>query len=309
MKPWLSVVMPVHNPNHWLDDALASIAAQSEARGAIEVIVRDSSPAGPAGEAVTRRYADRLAIDYGHTPEVPSWTSKTNAMVRAAKARHVCTLHQDDLWLAGRARQVRDRLAAHADAALIFCPSRLIDAQGRDLGGWHPPFEAGPVQADQFRQALLVQNSIAMPAPIFRRDAYLAAGGLDEDLWYTPDWDLWFKLADQGAVVFDPFPATAFRIHSGAQTMTRSRSEFAEQLGTVLARHMRPGDPTAPLGRASVAINVALAEAADGQSFAALRALLALVRLGPVGAWQYLRLSRLRERLWPRLRLRFAGGL
>jgi GT2 family glycosyltransferase len=309
MKPWLSVVMPVHNPNHWLGDALASIVAQDEPKGAIEVIVRDSSPGGPAGEADARRYAKSLDIDYVHTPDVLSWTRKTNIMVRAARARHVCTLHQDDLWLAGRAQHMREQIAAYADAALVFCPSRLIDAVGRDLGGWNPPFRAGPVPGDQFRQTLLVQNSIAMPAPIFRRDAYLSAGGLDEDLWYTPDWDLWLKLADQGAVVFDLFAATAFRIHSGAQTMTRSRSEFAEQLGLVLARHMRPGDSTAQLGRASVAVNVALAEAAAGQSYAALKALLALVRLGPVGAWQYLRLSRLLERLWPRLRLRFAGGL
>jgi hypothetical protein len=42
---------------------------------------------------------------------------------------------------------------------------------------------------------------------------------------------------------------------------------------------------------------------------AAWRALAEFARLGPVGAWRYLRYSRLAERLWPRLRLRFAGGL
>ena len=41
----------------------------------------------------------------------------------------------------------------------------------------------------------------------------------------------------------------------------------------------------------------------------AWRALAEFARLGPVGAWRYLRYSRLAERLWPRLRLRIAGGL
>ncbi|MFN4020094.1 MAG: hypothetical protein ACK4IC_06210 [Erythrobacter sp.] len=309
MTPWLSVVMPVHRPEVWLDAALASIAAAGEVPGAIEVIIRDSTPEGRQGEAYAQAYAGRLMIDYAHVPDVPSWTAKTNQMVAAARASHVCTLHQDDLWLAGRARIARELVCRHPGAALLFGPARLVDAGGRDLGGWNPPFAPGVIDPARFRAILLVQNSLAMPAPVFRRDAYLAAGGLDEALWYTPDWELWLKLGAQGLVVCDPRPATAFRIHAGAQTMTRSRAELAAQLAIVLDRHLVPGESTARISRASAAINVALAEAAAGERGAVWRALAEFVRLGPVDAGCYLRYSRLAERLWPRLRLRFAGGL
>lgn len=309
MSPWLSVVMPVHRPTPWLDEALASIAAQGEVPGVIEVIIRDSTPEGPAGKAAVVRFAHALAIDYAHVPDVASWTAKTNAMVSAARARHVCTLHQDDVWLAGRAQAMRAAIARHDGAALIFGPARLIDPTGRDLGGLHPPFEPGIVPQGHFRDLMLVQNTLAMPAPIFDRDAYIAAGGMDEALWYTPDWELWLKLGDQGPVAFDPQPTSAFRIHPAAQTMTRSREELAEQLQLVLARHLPPQAGTAQLSHASVAINIALAEAAAGDRGAKWRALATLCGLGPVGAYQYLRYSRLAERLWPRLRLRFDGGL
>jgi len=309
MTPWLSVVMPVHRPQGWLDEALSSIAAQGEARGEIEVIIRDSTPEGPEGEAYVRRHAARLAIDYAYVPETASWTRKTNEGVAAAAAPLVCTLHQDDLWLPERARFAREAFARHSDAALVFGPARLIGPTGRDLGGWTPPFCAGEIAPRRFREILLVQNSIAMPAPVFRRDAYLAAGGLDEGLWYTPDWELWLKLAEQGPVVFDPRTSCAFRIHPGAQTMTRDRSELGEQLSLVLERHLRPGDRTAAMARASAAINKALAEAAAGDKGAKWRALATLVRLGPADALGYLRYSRLVERLWPRLRLRMSGGL
>ena len=309
MTPWLSVVMPVHRPTPWLGEALASIAAQGEARGAMEIIIRDSTPEGPAGEAAAARFADALAIDYAHVPDVASWTAKTNAMVAAARARHVCTLHQDDLWLAGRAQRLRALAARHDDAALIFGPARLIDPAGRDLGGWHPPFDAGIIPRQSFRERLLVQNTLAMPAPVFTRAAYLATGGLDEALWYTPDWELWLKLGDQGPVVFDPHPTSAFRIHPAAQTMTRSREELAAQLELVLARHLPPAASLARLSHASVAINIALAEAAAGDRRAKWRAAASLCGLGPIGALRYLRYSRLAERLWPRLRLRLAEGL
>jgi hypothetical protein len=230
-------------------------------------------------------------------------------MVADARARLVCTLHQDDLWLAGRAQRLRALIARHDDAALIFGPARLIDPAGRDMGGWHPPFGAGVIPQPSFRERLLVQNTLAMPAPVFTRAAYLAAGGLDEALWYTPDWELWLKLGDQGQVVFDPQPTSAFRIHPAAQTMTRSREELAAQLQLVLARHLPPTASTARLSHASVAINIALAEAAAGDRLATWRALSSLCGLGPLGALRYLRYSRLAERLWPRLRLRLAEGL
>ena len=111
----------------------------------------------------------------------------------------------------------------------------VVDAGGRDLGGWNPPFAPGVIDPAHFRAILLVQNSLAMPAPVFRRDAYLATGGLDETLWYTPDWELWLKLGAQGPIVFDPRPATAFRIHAGAQTMTRSRAELAATARAIAA--------------------------------------------------------------------------
>ena len=82
------------------------------------------------------------------------------------------------------------------------------------------PVRAGAICEALLRQALLVQNSIAMPAPIFDRQTYRNVGGLDESLWYTPDWDLWLKLAAAGPARYDPYPRTAFRIHGHSLTMT-----------------------------------------------------------------------------------------
>ncbi len=307
-KPWLTVVMPVHHPGPWLDDALNSIVDDGR-DGGIEVIIRDSTPDFPAGAVFVSKHCDRLSIDYAHMPHIASWTRKTNIGVEEARSEHVCTLHQDDLWLPERIQAIRTQIAEHPEAALFLSPARLIDAGSQDVGGWRPPFEDGTIPAMEFRDLLLVQNSIAMPSPVFRRDAYLACGGLDESLWYTPDWELWLKLGEQGPVVFASTPNTAFRIHGGAQTMTRSRSEFAEQLDIVLDRHLDPASRNARISRASVAINTALAQGAAGDRSAKWRALGTFLRLGPVDGARYLKYSRLVERAWPRLRLRVAGGI
>ena len=48
---------------------------------------------------------------------------------------------------------------------------------------------------------------------------------------------------------------------------------------------------------------------AAGDSAGWREAILQLLALGPVGAWRYLRESRIIDRAWPRLRLRLAGAL
>ena len=73
-------------------------------------------------------------------------------------------------------------------------------------------------------ERLLVQNFISMPAPLFSREAALRVGGLDEDLWYTADWDFWLKLAATGKTIYVPGP---FR--PSAFILTRRQSQRSDQ--------------------------------------------------------------------------------
>jgi hypothetical protein len=163
-------------------------------------------------------------------------------------------------------------------------------------------------------ERLLVQNFIAAPAPVFRRDAYLAVGGLNESLWYTADWDLWLKLQAIGAVCFHAEVTAAFRVHGSSLTVSGSRdaSDFREQMRTVLERHLprlqaRVG-PVRRAGNASVEVNTALAAASRGDLSQLGRAARALLALRPADWIRFLRDSRLADRLWPRLRARLAGA-
>jgi GT2 family glycosyltransferase len=305
-RPFLSIAMPVHGGGDWLDTALASIRPHH--RDDLEVLIRDSTP-GQSRADVVERHADRLRINYVYMPEIASWTRKTNLAIGSAKAPYACTLHQDDLWLDDRLAVAREMIADHPDASLLLTPSLIVDDAGRRLSQWRPPFSSGQISPLVYRSLLLVQNSIAIPAPIFRRDAYLAVGGLDEALWYTPDWDLWLKLGGHGSVVYDPRPGTAFRIHGGSLTMKGNRREIAEQLDIVLPRHLIANGRTVRISRASARINALLAQASSNNPQALFRALATFLALGPIDVGRYIRYSRIIERLLPRVRMRFAGAM
>jgi len=312
-KSFMSVVMPVHEGKEWIAATLDSLAA--EPTEGIEVIVIDSSPVEDTA-AIVERYADRLPFRLLRRPAVKPWQTKTNMGVEMASAEHVCILHQDDLWLPGRVATVRRWIADAPEAALHLAPSRLIDRHGRTIGKWTCPLPAErALDAEFLLERLLVQNFVSVPAPVFRRGAWMECGGMDEQLWYTPDWDIWVKLSTRGQVIYHDEATTAFRVHGSSLTVTGSRNagEFRSQMETVLDRYLEriPSDSRARierLARTSIDINVSLAAASGGSATALASAAGNLLSLGPVGMSRYLRDSRLGERVVSRLRAKMAGA-
>lgn len=312
-RPWLSVAMPVHHGERWLPLTLESVAAQ-DCTG-VEFIILDSTP-GTSCEPIVSRFADRLDIRYEHVPDVTSWPAKTNLAVERASADHVAMLHQDDLWDAQRTTAAREAIAAAPSAVLLLNPSRIVDERGRPLGLWRCPLPADRLLDGQdVAERLLVQNFVAIPAPIISKRAWLDCGGMDEELWYTADWDLYLKLLGQVCVFYRSTPSTAFRVHGSSLTVSgsRERPDFRHQMQQVFDRHshLARASELPRIRRrasASIAVNCALAQASTGSASALLRAAREVLALGPAQALAYLRDSRVLERALPRLRARLAGA-
>lgn len=301
--------MPIHNGGRWLRETLAGAAAQ-DCTG-IEFLLFDSSD-GDECERIAAEFRSVLDLHYDRRRDLKPWTAKTNLAARRARAPHFSMLHQDDLWLPGRVEDMRAAIAADPAAVLQLNPSYIVDQASRRLGLWRCPLPAvGDVPPAALAERLLVQNFVAVPAPIIRRDAWLAAGGMDDSLWYTADWDLYLKVARQGSTRYRRSATTAFRVHGSSLTVTGSADihDFSTQMLAVVDRHIDliPEGTRRSVRRmalTSVQVNAALARVLAGGFELVPTALVGLARLGPSGIWRYLRYSRLRERVWPRVRAR-----
>lgn len=309
---WLSVIMPSHMGERWIGASLQSIAA--EAAEGIEVIVIDGSPTSVTRD-IARSYADRLSLRILERRDLPSWHTKTNFGVQIAESSHICWLGVDDVWLPGRSAAVRSWIDAAPAAPLHLAAAAIVDKFGKKLGIWQCPLPANvELRSSLVTERMLVQNFVAAPAPVFRKDAWLRCGGLDEHLWYTGDWDLWLKLAALGSVYYHDTVTIGFRIHGGSLTVTGSRdtAEFMNQMQIVLDRHLATlGGGSKALeraARASIFINTALASASEGDRSGLLPAALRILQLGPAGIHRYLRDSRIVERLAPRVRAKLTGA-
>jgi glycosyltransferase involved in cell wall biosynthesis len=308
LKPLLSVVMPTYNGERFIAAALESVRDQHD--DAIELLVVDDGSADRTVDIV-RGFADVLPLRLITPGRLGNWVTASNLGLREAIGDWACFLHQDDLWLPGRLAKLRTEMES-TEAALIIHNATYVAPDGRELGPWTCPLPEGTVPSDLFIERLLIQNFIAIPSPVFRRNAVVASGGMDETLWFSADWDLWLRLGALGPVRFIPEKLSAFRIHPGSQTAARALlpNEWEEQLTIVLTRHLKNLPATGKLrvsvervAMTSIAVNSALSAASRGAPLKPATVLRQLFSLSPSEWHRYLRDSRIVQRLGPRLKL------
>ncbi|MEM6611806.1 MAG: glycosyltransferase [Cyanobacteria bacterium P01_C01_bin.72] len=304
-QPWLSVIIPTYNGSKYLVAALNSVVVQQQQ--GVECVVIDDGSTDDTLDIVAS-FQDRLKIKLVTKARSGNWVINTNHALKEAAGEYVCFLHQDDLWLDGRLNQVKQAIAAYPQASLYLHDSVFIDQQGKPLGLWRCPLikKRGVVAATEMTEKLLVQNFIAIPAPVFKRSAALGIEGLNNELWYTADWDFWLKLAALGDTCYIPRALAAFRVHGDSQTIRRSSSieEFRQQMRSVVSQHLsrKANREVSKVAFFSTEVNTTLAALVHGESPNLLKLGWDFTLLGPTGWWRYWQDSRIQERISARLK-------
>jgi glycosyltransferase involved in cell wall biosynthesis len=305
MQPWLSIIIPTYNGSKYLTAALNSVLVQQDQQ--LECVVIDDGSTDDT-LAIVEAFQTQLNIKLITKARAGNWVVNTNHALKEATGEYVCFLHQDDLWLEGRLKQVKRAIAAYPQANLYLHDSVFIDELGKPLGLWSCPLAKNRriISKDEMIDKLLVQNFVAIPAPVFKRTAALSIGGLSNELWYTADWDFWLKLAALGDSCYIPKPLAAFRVHGDSQTIRRSSSvaEFRQQMRSVVDKHLsfKSTKEVSKVAFFSTEVNTSLAAMVHGESPNLLKLAIAFISLSPTGWWRYWQDSRIHERITARLK-------
>ncbi|MDJ0634747.1 MAG: glycosyltransferase [Xenococcaceae cyanobacterium MO_188.B29] len=308
--PWLSVLIPTYNGEAYLASALDSILIQGDDE--IECIIVDDG-SSDSTLAIAKSYQDKLPLTVIQRKRQSNWVTNTNYALALAEGEYVCFLHQDDLWLKNRLSTMKRVIEEYPTVNLFLHSSLFIDSDGNSLGLWQCPLPKYPQVVDPSLaiEHLLIQNFIAIAAPIFKRDVALEVGRLDENLWYTADWDFWLKIASSGQTLYYPQPLTSFRVHPNSQTVMRSSSqtEFKQQMQLVVEKHLlgwqvdrNRKQQTSEVAFFSTEVNTTLAAMIHRQQTNMSQLVCSFVSLGPHGWHRYIRDSRIQERVSARLK-------
>ncbi len=100
-------------------------------------------------------------------------------------------LNADDILFPDAVARARAFLEGNPECAAVCGQSTILSETGATTGYHWAVEPPGP----RLREA----GIISQPSCFFRREACDAIGGLDLDLHYTMDWDLWIRLYNSGA--------------------------------------------------------------------------------------------------------------
>ena len=221
--PSIAVVTPSYNTGRHIGAAVRSVLDQDYPN--FDYIVMDGGSTDQTVDVLCG-FGDRLRWvcrkDNGQADAINKGFAQTSGEI-------LSWLNSDDMYAPGAFRAVAEFFAANPDVDVVYGDANYTDARGR--------FIASCVHVEPFnrRRLFLYSDFIVQPATFFRRSAYEAVGGVDPDLHWAMDYDLWLKMARRFNFAYLPRRLADFRWLANNKTATGGWGRL-DEIGRILRR-------------------------------------------------------------------------
>jgi glycosyltransferase involved in cell wall biosynthesis len=209
-------MIPTYNPRaDYLEETLWSVLKQDPGPEQMQIeVVDDCSKDNTASEVTRRVGAGRVA--FHAEPKNRGLANTWNRCIERARGNWVHILHQDDFVLPGFCDLLR-KGAEQSHAGALFCRWAVVNSKGHWVGISELHRESAGL-IDDWHAKITVQQLIRCPAIVVRRLVYERLGGFLPRLHFTPDWEMWQRIASQFAFWFEPSILACYRLHSDSAT-------------------------------------------------------------------------------------------
>ena len=210
-----SIAMPVYGQQQFIITALNSIRAQSVH---FELAVMDATPDSSV-QKILDDYED--IISYRRHGEDDGQSAAIDEGWKNSSGEYVAWLCADDYYFPDTLQAVQEVFEQHPEIDIVYGDSIYVDAD--DCFKMYFPSIENDVSC------LPVHDCIAQPSFFMRRSALEKTGGLNLQLHYIMDWDLWSRLYKNGAKFYYLHqPLSVTRVYPETKTSGMSFSRYRE---------------------------------------------------------------------------------
>jgi glycosyltransferase involved in cell wall biosynthesis len=206
--PLVSVVMPVHNAETVVGDAIDSILEQTLKD--FEFIVIDDGSTDDSGRILRKYAAQDTRIKLYSQPQ-SGLIASLNKHCRLARAKYIARMDADDISLPARLEKQFGFLETHPDIGVLGTWIRDVDPHRKPLIEW--PVPADPMVVRWF---LFFGNCIAHPSVMMRKDLLERLGYYRPEAVYVEDYDLWIRAAEVTGLANIPEVLVEYRVSQGS---------------------------------------------------------------------------------------------
>jgi hypothetical protein len=215
-RPFWSVMIPLYNRTQFLETTLRSVLQQDPGVDDMQIeVVDDASTTGDFEPEVRRIAGDR--VSFFRQPRNLGLTGNWNSCVERSVGHWVHILHTDDFVMPSFYERFKSAIHSREDVGAVFCRNIFVDQAGVQLRV--SPLE-NPTSGTlpDFVEAIGISQRIQCAAIVVRRKVYEDLGGYRSDLRFTPDWEMWTRIAARYPVWYEPEVLAAYRLHSDSYT-------------------------------------------------------------------------------------------
>jgi len=205
MEPLVSIVIPSLNQGEYIEKTIKSVLDQDYHR--MESLVVDGGSTDNT-LAILKKYEEKIKWisekDKGQADAINKGIAMTEGEI-------VAWLNSDDVYLPGAISRVVNYFRHWDDVKMVYGKSSFIDAAGAIVGRY-------PTEPFDFKR-LASFNFISQPSVFFKREAFYAVGGLNPNLHYALDYDLWIRIGSNFRVGYFPESLSGYRLHDTSKTV------------------------------------------------------------------------------------------
>jgi len=203
--PTVSVIMTTYNASKYVGEAIESILHQSFRDW--ELIIVDDGSTDSTRNIVGAYQDPRIRFE----PRPHKGRAKAlNEAVSLARGRYVANMDADDVALPYRLELEVDFLRKNKDYGLVGTAKPILfNGPGKVT-----KMLSRPESDSELRRALKTYNPFFHSAVMYRREAWRAVGGYNEEIPCLIDYEFWIRIASRYKVRNLPVPLAKKRIHS-----------------------------------------------------------------------------------------------
>lgn len=256
----VSVVVPFHNAEQYLSEAIDSVRAQTFADWELLLVNDASNDASPQIASAASAADPRIRLLTAGAVTPMGAAAARNRGIEVASGEFVTFLDGDDLYLPEKLARDIELLDSHPNVAMVYGPTEWFwgDANSASVKRENMRREAGVAhEPGSLLSPVLLWNDWQVPCTCsvaLRRAQLLAVGGFVEQFALYEDQTLWAKIFAGFAVYVHGAILARYRQHAGSSSAIAAaageyqfsgahpaREKFLDWLASYLAA-TRPGD-------------------------------------------------------------------
>lgn len=227
--PKISIVTPSYNQGQYLEETIQSILSQNYPN--VEHLIMDGGSTDNSVEVI-KKYEDKITFWRSHKDR-----GQSDAIIEGfgrATGEIIAWLNSDDQYEPGALHKVAEAFEKRKDAVVVYGDYNVLRQDGSR--------ELKPKVSCDFDVMAHAYLMIPQPSAFWKKAAYEEVGGLDVDLHYTMDYDLFLKLAQRYTAkrfVHLQTPLSLFRLHDESKSV-KLMQKFSHEFNLVKGRYTRP---------------------------------------------------------------------